>query len=146
MAYAEIADLFVYGLREEARADIPDATLTANLGAASDMVDGYLVGRYGPGSMPLLAWGTEITMWTAWIAVYLLMSGPRGYSSESGIDPIIETRYRDAKEMLARTQRQDYHPIITPRSAQGTTATQPYVQSWSVINLATGGIGATRGW
>ena len=146
MAYATIADLFVYGLREEARATIPDATLSANLAAASEMVDGYLVGRYGPGSMPLLQWSTEITMWTSWIAVYLLMSGPRGYSSESGIDPIIEGRYRDAKEMLARTQRQDYHPIVTPRSAQGTTATQPLVQSWSVVNLATGCIGPRRGW
>lgn len=146
MAYADIADLFVYGLREEARATIPDATLASNLEAASSIVDGYLVGRGGPGSVPLLSWGDEVRMWTCWIATYLLMTGARGYSSESGIDPLILTRYEDAKGMLARTQRQDYHPILTFRSAQGTTATQPLVMSWSVVNLATGCIGPRRGW
>lgn len=143
--YAQIADLFSYGLREEARADIPDSVLSANLIAASATVDGYLRGRYGEGSMPLLAWDTEITMWTAWIAVYLIMSGPRGYAA-NGVDDNIRARFDDAHRMLARTQRQDYHPICTPRTAQGSTAIQPLVQSWSVVNLATGATGASRGW
>lgn len=146
MAYATLTDLFTYGIREEARATVPDAVLTNALQAASDMIDGYLIGRYGPGSMPLTSWGTEITTWCTWIASYIIMSGPRGYSSESGIDPIIESRFQTARDMLARTQRQDYHPICTPRSAEGTTAIQPLVQSWSVVNLATGGIGPRRGW
>jgi hypothetical protein len=146
MAYATIPDLFAYGIREEARGTISDVVLSSSLQAASEMIDGYLVGRYGVGSMPLVSWGTEITTWCCWIASYILMSGPRGYSSESGIDPIIESRFQTARDMLARTQRQDYHPICTPRSAQGTTATQPLVQSWSVINLATGGTGPRRGW
>jgi phage gp36-like protein len=143
--YAQISDLFLYGLREEARADIPDAVLTANLVSASAMVDGYLVGRYGVGSMPLVSWDTEITMWTAWIAVYLILSGPRGYAP-NGADDNIRQRYDDAKAMLARTQRQDYHPILVPRTAQGSTAIQPLVISYSVVNLATGATGANRGW
>lgn len=146
MAYATIPDLYTYGIREEARATVPDAVLTSNLQAASEMIDGYLVGRFGPGSVPLASWGSEITTWTCWIAAYLVMSGPRGYSSESGIDPVIESRYQTARDMLARTQRQDYHPICTPQPARGNTATQPLVQSWSVVNLATGGIGPRRGW
>lgn len=144
--YASITDLMLYGFREEARVDIPDSTLNANLVAASNMVDGYLVGRFGPGSMPLTAWGTEITMWTAWIAAYLVMSGPRGYAPDGGPDELVIRRYEDAKAMLARTQRQDYHPECTPQQSQGSTAIQPLVISFSVTNLATGARGLRRGW
>lgn len=146
MAYADIADMFIYGMREEARATVPDAVLTANLEAASDMVNGYLIGRFGPDSMPLVSWGSEIRMWTAWIAVYITMSGARGYSSESGVDEHISDNFKTARDMLARTQRQDYHPICTPRPGRGSTATQPLVQSFSVVNLATGATAARRGW
>lgn len=143
--YASIADLFLYGLREEARGDVPDSALTANLISASQMVDGYLVGRYGVGSVPLVSWGTEITMWTAWIAAYLVMSGPRGYSADA-IDANIRLRYEDARDLLRRTQRQDYHPILEARQAQGSTGIQPLVISYSVVNLASGCTGPRRGW
>lgn len=144
--YATIPDLFLYGLREEARADIPDAVLTASLVSASETADAYFRGRYGVGSVPLVSWSSEITRWVAWIAVYEIMSGPRGYSSEAGADSNIRLRWEDAHGFLGRTQRQDYHPTLVPRNAQGATAIQPLVLSSSVVNLATGCRGLNRGW
>jgi phage gp36-like protein len=144
--YATLQDLFTYGLRQEARADIPNAVLTAALTAASSVVDGYLVGRYGVGSMPLTAWSVEVTQWVCWIAAYQIMSGPRGFSSE-GEDTNLRERHDDAHRMLGRVQRQDYTPVgLTPQNAQGSTGIQPLVISSSVVNLATGCRAGSRGW
>lgn len=130
--YAEITDLYLYGLPEEARGNIANSVLTANLQAASSTVDGYLVGRYGVGSMPLVSWSVEVTQWACWIAVYEIMSGPRGFSSEAGADSNIRLRWEDAHRMLSRVQRQDYTPVgLVPQGAQGSTAIQPLVLSWS---------------
>jgi phage gp36-like protein len=145
--YATIADLFRYGLREEAAADIPRSILNAELAAASVVVDGYLVGRYGVGSMPLTAWSAEVTRWVCWMTAYALMSGARGYASEGDGDGNLRTRHDDAHHMLGRTQRQDYSPVgLTPQNAQGSTGIQPLVISSSVVNLATGCRGSSRGW
>lgn len=128
--YATIADLYRYGFREEARGDLVDEVLTAQLVSASGEVDGYFEGRYGTGSTPLLAWGEQVTEWTVRIAVYKIMTGPRGMSSDATDYASLRAGYDDAHGMLRRVQRQDYTPIgVTTRTAQGSTGIQPLVLS-----------------
>ena len=69
------------------------ATLTQQNQAcldATEEADSYLRGR---GALPLLAWGNDITMRTAHIAIYRLMSGPIGWAPQAGSDDNFETNY-----------------------------------------------------
>jgi phage gp36-like protein len=126
--YAAIADLYRYGFREEARGDLVDEVLNAQLISASGVVDGYLVGRYGVGSMPLVSWGEQVTEWVVRIATYQILMGPRGMAEEAGDYAALRAGYDDAHKMLSRVQRQDYTPIgLVPRTAQGATNIQPNV-------------------
>lgn len=128
--YATIADLYRYGFREEARGDLVDEVLTAQLISASGDVDGYMEGRYGTGSTPLLSWGEQVTEWVVRIAVYKIMVGPRGIGSESPDYVSLRAGYDDAHALLRRVQRQEYTPIgLTVRSAQGASGIQPLVLS-----------------
>lgn len=144
--YATVAEFFVYGLPASARGNLADADVSAALVAASGAADSYFRGRYGVDSVPLLAWDTDVTKWVCWIAAYDLLSGPRGYNAAAGADSNIRQRYDDAHVFLAMVQRQALHPSVTPQPAAGTTDIQPLVSSYSVVNLATGGTAARRGW
>lgn len=142
--YAAISDLYLYGFREEARGDLSDAVLNAALVSASTTIDGFLGQRFG---YPLSTWTTEITRWTAVLATFELMTGPRGLSSDSPDYQVLQDRKNEVLDFLKRAQRQDYHPVgLVPVTAPpGTSGTQPLVISFSVID-ANGRTGATRGW
>lgn len=144
MAYASISDLYLFGFREEARGDLTDAHLLAALDRASRVIDGHLGQRYG---QPLATWTAEVTGWVATLAVYELMTGPRGLSSDSPDYQVLLDRRNGVIDFLRRAQRQDYHPVgLTPITApSGTSAQQPLVISFSVID-ASGRTGTNRGW
>lgn len=144
MAYASIPDLYLQGFREEARGDLTDAHLAAALDAASTTIDGFLGQRYG---QPLATWTPEITRWTVVLAVFELMTGPRGVSDDTPDYQALLDRRTSVLDFLKRAQRQDYHPVgLTPVTAPaGTSAQQPLVISFSVID-ATGRTGTNRGW
>ena len=57
---------------------------------ATEEADSYMRGRF---AMPLLAWGSDVRRYTAYIAVYLLMSGPIGWAPQAGSDENIKTNY-----------------------------------------------------
>lgn len=128
--YATIPDLYLYAIPEEARGSLTDEVLTAALVSASADVDGYLEGRFGSGSMPLVSWTAQISEWTCWIAAYKLLTGPRGMGAASPDYQILRDRYQDALRLLGRAQRQDYPlPGVTARGAMGQTGLRPVVLS-----------------
>ena len=102
------------------------ATPTQQLQACNDATeeaDSYMRGRY---ALPLLAWGTDITRYTAYIAVYLLMSGPIGWAPQAGTDDNIRTNYyrsvgwpdRPGSGWFPGIQRQNVQPDVTPSTPQ----------------------------
>lgn len=85
---------------------------------ASEEADSYMRGRY---SLPLLAWGSDVRRYTAWIACYLL-SQLIGFSPQAGSDRLIIERYyqavgwpdRGGSGWFPGIQRQAIHPDVTP--------------------------------
>jgi hypothetical protein len=106
---------------------IPAATLSLATSAqqlqacmdATEEADSYMRGRY---AMPLLSWGTDVTRYTAYIAVFLLMSGPIGWAPEAGTDSNFQTNYyravgwpdRPGTGWFPGVQRQAIQPDVTP--------------------------------
>ena len=95
---------------------------------ATEEIDSYLRGRF---TLPLLAWGSDLTRMTGYIAVYLLMSGPIGWGSQSGTpDANITQNYykvvgypdRPGSGWAPGVQRQAIHPDVTPSIAVGQDA------------------------
>jgi uncharacterized protein DUF1320 len=91
---------------------------------ATEEADAYIRGRY---TLPLLAWGNDLVRYTAYIAVYLLMSGPIGWAPQAGADENIRTNYyravgwpdRPGTGFFPGIQRQAIQPDVTPSVAIG---------------------------
>lgn len=96
---------------------------------ASAEADSFLRGRY---QLPLLAWGSDITRYTSWIACYLV-ADLIGFAPQAGSDKLIKERYYDAvgwpgpdglgTGYFPRIQRQAIHPDVTPSIASPGNAT-----------------------
>lgn len=128
--YASLDDLYLYGFPEEARGAITDDVLTAGLVSASADVDGYLEGRFGAGSTPLVQWNEQITKWVCWIAACEILTGPRGMGASAPDYQVLRDRHQDAHRLLGRAQRQDYPlPGVAARGAVGQTGLRPVVLS-----------------
>jgi len=90
---------------------------------ASEEADSYLRGRY---ALPLQAWGNDLTRYTAYIAIYLLMGGAVGFAPQAGSDSNITQNYYRAVGWPDRAgtgwfpgiQRQAIHPDVTPAVGQ----------------------------
>lgn len=104
---------------------------------ATDEADSYMRGRY---EMPLLDWGSDLRRFTAYIAIYLLMSGPIGWAATGGnADQNITTNYyravgwpdRPGSGWFPSIQRQAVHPDVTPTIPVGQDSTHdaPQVSS-----------------
>jgi phage gp36-like protein len=125
MAYCTPANLAQY---------LPAAVLSLTTNAqqlqacddASEEADSYMRGRY---TLPLLAWGTDVTRYTSWIACYLLCQ-LIGFAPQAGSDRLIVERYYQAVGWPDRAgtgwfpgiQRQAIHPDVTPTIAVGADA------------------------
>lgn len=105
---------------------------------ASARADSYMRGRY---TLPLLAWGTDVTAMTAYIAWYLMMD-QIGWAPQAGSDVNIKSRYYEAVGYPDRpgsgwypgVQRQAIEPDVTPSVAVGADPAHdgPQVQSLPV--------------
>jgi len=90
---------------------------------ATEEMDSYIRGRY---ALPLQAWGNDLTRYTAYVAIYLLMSGPIGWAPQAGTDDNIRTNYyravgwpdRPGTGWAVGVQRQSIQPDVTPAVAQ----------------------------
>lgn len=142
MAYATLTDLVTSGLPATALGNLTVAQQQAALDEASEQVDSYYRGRY---SLPLATWDSATTQATCRIAVYNLVF-VRGYNPAVGADPAIRDRYVEAKDWLARVQRQAAHPNVTSAVSQTPNYNQPMVISSSVTSLGNGATTTNRGW
>jgi hypothetical protein len=76
-------------------------------------------GRY---TMPLLDWPSDVTKFTAYIAIHNLMEGPIGNAPQAGADSNYLTNYYRAvgwpdnpnSGYFVQIQRQARHPAVTP--------------------------------
>lgn len=92
---------------------------------ATEEADSYIRGRY---QLPLLDWGNDLRRYTAYVAIYLLMSGPIGWGATGGNpDQNITTNYyravgwpdRPGTGWFPGIQRQAIQPDVTPTTAVG---------------------------
>jgi phage gp36-like protein len=123
--YCTPADLATYALPASALAPIPGPTQTAQCVAASEKADSYMRGRF---QLPLLAWGTDLTMQTAYIAAYYCLA-QRGFNPASGSDQLVVKNYNDAIGWFEGVERQRVHPDVTPSTSVGTNYQLPQVAS-----------------
>jgi phage gp36-like protein len=111
-AYCTSAQLAQYGIRAEALANIDSAVISANIAAASDVIDSYLRSRF---ELPLLAWGSDVTGACAKIAVYEIMRS-RGFNSARGSDERIKEAYDEAIKWLVDVSAERATPNVTDSS------------------------------
>lgn len=86
---------------------------------ATEEMDSYIRGRY---ALPLMAWGNDLTRFTAYIAIYLLAMGPIGMAAQAGSDANITNNYyravgwpdRPGTGWAPGVQRQAIQPDLTP--------------------------------
>jgi phage gp36-like protein len=140
--YAQLADLVLYGIPVTAIGNLTTAQQTDALIAASAKIDSYLRGRY---SLPLLAWGIEITQAACKIAAFDLMN-VRGYNPQSGADNNLINRYNETILWLRDIQRQAAHPDVTPTDIQTQLKQGPAVISVSAWATNSGCTNTNRGW
>lgn len=137
MAYATISDFLLYGLEPQAWGTATDADVSAELDAASDIMDDFLNGRY---ALPLLSWPISFRQCCCAIAAYLLVVSPRGFNAGAGQDANLRTRFDDMTRIeegregyLRNVQRRALHPIVV-ESCRDVRLEQPFVITSSVIN------------
>lgn len=146
MAYAAISDLTTVGMPAQAVGPLAhQATLNAQLQAASDFVDTFLRNRYGTAAVPLLAWDTTITRATAQIAAYYYLT-VKGVNPDSQDWRIAQSGYTEAVAYLDRIQRQQANPNVTVAATGLPGSVQPQLRSSSVVNIANGARARNRGW
>lgn len=119
---------------------------------ATETADSYLRSRYGyvSGSPFILqAWGSDVTRFTAYIAVFLLLSGAVGFAPQAGADRNVTENYyqavgwpdRPGSGWFPGVASQKITPDVTPAVAVGQNpqADLPQVSSqplrgWSQLN------------
>jgi len=107
--YVNPNELALYGLNPEALNSIAMTLQTAACIAASESMDAYFRGRY---PLPFTAWGVDVRMRAAHIAIWLLLAD-RGRNPEAGYDDQINLRYEQAIKWCEQVQRQAVHPNVT---------------------------------
>ncbi len=108
--YCSPTDVGTYAMNAIALSVIPTLQQTAACAAASEKLDSYFRGRY---PLPLLNWGTDVTMHAAYIAAFLMYSGSRGATPMKGSDEMVRQNYEDAIKWAEGVQRQTIHPDVT---------------------------------
>jgi phage gp36-like protein len=111
--YCTTAQLTQYGIRAEALRTIDPSDLQAAIQAASDTIDGYLRSRY---KLPLVAWGKDITLLCARLAVYQLVV-VRGFNAARAGDDQLEKQYDVSMATLKDIPRNAYTPDVTDASS-----------------------------
>ena len=122
--YCFPSDVGKYALNPVALSTIPPTAQTAACIAASELFDSFFRGRY---PLPLLTWGTDVTMMASYVAAKLMLE-QRGTRPMAGADDTTETNYDRAIAWAQGVQRQTVHPDVT-FAAQPQTYALPMVSS-----------------
>ena len=111
--YCTSAQLTQYGIRAEALRTIDLSDLQAAIVAASKTIDGYLRSRY---RLPLVAWGEDISLICARLAVYQLVV-VRGFNAARAGDDQIEKQQDLSMQTLRDIPANKYSPDVTDASS-----------------------------
>lgn len=111
--YCTTAELSQYGIRAEALRGIALSELQAAILAASKTIDGYLRSRY---KLPLVAWGEDIRLICARLAVYQLVV-VRGFNAARAGDEQVEKQYEVSLATLKDIPPGKYSPDVTDASS-----------------------------
>jgi phage gp36-like protein len=128
--YCTTAELTQYGIRAEALRTIDPSDLQAAIRAASKTIDGYLRSRY---KLPLVAWGEDIRLICARLAVYQLVV-VRGFNSARAGDDQIEKQQDLSMLTLRDIPPGKYTPDVTdssPSAGPGVSAPAGTAQVFS---------------
>lgn len=112
--YCTVAELTRFGIRAEALRSIDSSDLQAAILAASRTIDGYLRSRY---KLPLVAWGEDIRLICARLAVYQLVV-VRGFNAARAGDDQIEKQYDVSLATLRDIPPAKYSPDVTDASSE----------------------------
>lgn len=123
--YATRSDLEGIGINPVAFQGLSDATVNANLLAASEEADMYLRARY---ALPLESWGSDLKKLVCKVAAYSLM-GVRGYNPGAGADGTIRQNYEDAVRVFEGVARQAVHLDVVVAFREGSKQQIPQVLS-----------------
>lgn len=96
ICFANLDHLEGLGIPAAALGSVTPTKKVEQLAATTELASGILAGRY---DLPIVAWGGDLTMATAKIAAYELLS-VRGFNPD-GDDSNVRTRYEDAMKWLA---------------------------------------------
>jgi phage gp36-like protein len=108
--YATTSDLQNLAITPAAYGRFGATAATAALQAASGICDGYISSQFDlPLQVSPQGWDMSLTMYTTWIAAFLLYS-QFGYSPMAPADEIIESRYKKAIEWLQQIKTQEITP------------------------------------
>ena len=114
-AYCSRTDLTNLGIFADALRTTSTDKQDAAIAAASDEMDGYLGSKY---KLPLSAWGQDVRLMCARLAIYILIAA-RGYNPESPGDAQLEVAHDMAERWLKRISDGDLALTVTDSSAQG---------------------------
>jgi phage gp36-like protein len=91
-SYATLTDLTTLGVPAGAISSISSGDQQKALDAASTLADGYLRGKF---TLPIATPSVDLVEAVCKVAAYSLLS-VRGYNPETGSDPNLRDRYKDA--------------------------------------------------
>lgn len=117
--YCQPSDMTTSGINPLALVNVTDPQRMAACQQASDLADawGFRV-RYGNNDPILLAWGTDVTLMAAKLAVAIAL-GARGYNPAAGADETIQQFWNIAEEFFKGIGRQSVTANVTPNVQVG---------------------------
>lgn len=133
--YCTTAQLPQYGIRAEALRTIDSSDLQAAIVAASKTIDGYLRSRY---KLPLVAWGEDIRLICARLAVYQLVV-VRGFNAARAGDEQIEKQFDVSMATLKDIPPGRYSPDVTDASIDAVPGASAPAGSVQVFSNSTRG-------
>lgn len=122
-SYANLSDLYRFGLPSAALGSLDDSTKQAALDARSLYAQGKLAGRY---HMPLIAWDDSLTMAVCQMTAYDLLCN-RGYNPANPADENVRRRFEDADKWLTSVARLEISPDLTPTPEQSPDYDMPRI-------------------
>ncbi len=126
--YAEVTDLPLLGVANEALEDIEEATQEAVIAARSRFADGYLAVRYTIPDGGLTAFTGDLTWAVVQLSVYDLISN-RGYDVDGKAPDIIRQRHDDAIKWLEAVRDGEIALVLPDESEASDSPGAPIVNS-----------------
>ena len=115
-AYCSQEDLTNLGINPDAIRSITSDQLDAAIAAASDEMDGYLGSQY---KLPLTAWGQDVRLMCARLAIYIVMAA-RGINPDNPGDQQLESARAIAERWCKRISDGSLALTVTDSSQQGS--------------------------